>query len=400
MPYKEIHTEKIKIIRIITRLNIGGPAIHTILLNEGLNDGEFDSRLIAGRCDKDEGDMTYLADEQGINLIVIPQLKREIDIRNDLIAFIRIFNLIRKEKPHIVHTHMAKAGVLGRLAATLLRVPVKVHTFHGHVFHSYFSAAKTKTFLFIERIIAKFTDQIIVVSVKIKDEICERFRLTEKEKISVIGLGLDLKQFENISKNGNGFKKKLGINKDALLVGIIGRLTAVKNHRLFLDAIGLLKEEVPDLNANFLIIGDGELREELESYATALNIKDWIRFVGWQKDMPAVYADLDIVTLTSFNEGTPLALIEAAASQKAVIATSVGGVPDLFENGKTGLLIKSNDPLQLKDVILTLLRDEQLRKKLGQAGRLHVCDTYSKERLIKDIRNCYKRLLLNKGIIN
>lgn len=400
MPHKEIHTEKIKIIRIITRLNIGGPSIHTILLNEGLNDGEFDSRLIAGKCDKDEGNMAYLADEKGIDLIVIPQLKREIDVRNDLIAFIRIFNLIRKEKPHIVHTHMAKAGVLGRLAATLLCVPVKVHTFHGHVFHSYFGAVKTKTFLFIERIIAKFTDQIIVVSVKIKDEICERFKLTEKEKISVIGLGLDLKHFENRNKNGNGFKKKLGINKDALLVGIIGRLTAVKNHRLFLDAVGLLKEEVPDLNAKFLIIGDGELREELENYATALNIKDWIRFVGWQKDMPAAYADLDIVTLTSFNEGTPLALIEAAASQKAVIATSVGGVPDLIENEKTGLLINSNDPLQLKEAILTLLRDEQLRKKLGQAGRLHVCDSHSKERLIQDIRNCYKRLLLTKRIVN
>jgi len=398
MLHKESHTKKIKIVRIITRLNIGGPALHAILLNEGLNDGEFDSRLIAGRCDKDEGDMAYLADEKGIGLVVIPQLKREIDIWNDLIAFIRIFKLIRKEKPHIVHTHMAKAGVLGRLAATLLRVPVKVHTFHGHVFHSYFGAAKTKTFLFIEKVIARFTDRIIVVSVKIKDEICERFKLTEKEKISVIGLGLDLKHFEN--KNGNGFKKKLGINKDALLVGIIGRLTAVKNHRLFLDAIGLLKEEVPDLNAKFLIIGDGELREELENYATALNIKDWIRFVGWQKDMPAAYADLDIVALTSFNEGTPLALIEAAASQKAVIATSVGGVPDLIENEKTGLLINSNDPLQLKDAILTLLRDEQLRKRLGQAGRLHVSDSYSKERLIKDIRDFYKRLLLNKGIIN
>jgi len=391
-------SEKIKILRIITRLNIGGPAIHAILLNEGLNDATFNSRLAAGSCDEKEGDMGYLAKEKGLEVAIIPQLKRNITFKDDLIAFLRMFRLIKKEKPHIVHTHMAKAGTLGRIAAILAGTPIKVHTFHGHVFHSYFNSRDTRIFLLIERVIAKFTDRIIAISDLVKDEICNDFKVVDEKKASVIKLGLDLSKFQDIDKKRGSLKKELNIDKKTLLVGIIGRLTAVKNHKLFLDTIKLLKDEVPELNARFLIIGDGELRDFLEGYAHSLGIKDWVYFSGWRSDLSTVYADLDIVTLTSLNEGTPLCLIEAMASQKAVIATEVGGVSDLVENKTRGLLVSSNNKKGLKEAILTLLKDERLREEMARNGKDYVCTKYSKDRLVNDIGNLYKELLEKKGI--
>jgi len=392
-------TEKIKILRVITRLNVGGPATHVILLNEGLNDGEFGSRLITGRCDKGEGDMNYLAKEKGVEPFVIPQLKRKIEFKDDLIAFAKIFNLIRKEKPHVVHTHMSKAGTLGRLAAICLGVPVKVHTFHGHVFHSYFSPLGTKTALFIERIFARFTDRVIAVSDSVKSDVCDQFRVTNKERTSVIGLGLDLDRFRRSGLLRGLLRKDLKLDEKALLVGIVGRLTAVKNHKLFLKSAQLLKKESPGLNLEFLVVGDGELRRDLEKYVTDLGIGSCVHFIGWRKDMPTVYSDLDIVALTSLNEGTPLSLIEAMASGKAVVATSVGGVPNLIKDGKTGLLVDSNNTAQLKEAIMALLCDERLRTTLGQEGAKFVCEKYSKERLVGDVKNLYKTLLKEKEII-
>lgn len=392
-------TEKIKVLRVITRLNVGGPATHVILLNEGLNDGEFGSRLITGRCGEDEGDMRYFAEEKGVEPFVIPQLKRKIEFKDDLIAFSKIFNLIRKERPHVVHTHMSKAGTLGRLAATLLRVPVKVHTFHGHVFHSYFSPIGTKTALFIERIFARFTDNVITVSDSIKNDVCDRFKVADRAKTSVIGLGLDLDRFRRSGLLKGLLKKELKLDEGTLLVGIVGRLTAVKNHMLFLESARLLKEESPGLNVKFLIVGDGELRKELEKSVKILGIEDCVHFTGWRKDMPVIYADLDIVALTSLNEGTPLSLIEAMASGKAIVATSVGGVPNLIKNRETGLLVDSNNAAQLKEAIMTLLRDKGLRATLGQEGAKFVHERYSKERLVTDIKTLYKTLLKEKEII-
>ena len=379
-------------------MNIGGPAIHAILLNEGLNRREFVSRLISGSCGKDEGDMAYLARDRGIEPIVITQLGREIGLGKDLIAFMKLFRLIRKEKPDIVHTHMAKAGGLGRLAAVLAGVPVKVHTFHGHTFHSYFNPVATKTFIFMEKFFGRFTDQAIVVSQTLKDEICSRFKVMEESKTSIISLGLDLDKFKSAGNARGILRKDLNISDKTLLVGIVGRLTPVKNHRLFLEAIKLFKGERRAYELKFLIIGDGELREYLQNYAGTLGIEEWVSFIGWRKDMPAVYGDLDVVVLTSFNEGTPLSLIEAMASQKAVIATAVGGVPDLVRDKEIGFLVPSNDPAKLKDAIAVLLCDESLRRRMGEAGEKYVHEKYSKSRLISDMENLYRGLLKRKGI--
>ena len=391
---------KIKIVRIITRLNIGGPATHAILLTKGLNNKRFRTILTTGRVERDEGEMFYLAKEEGVweDVKIISHLKRSISFINDLKAFYDLYFLLKKERPHIVHTHTAKAGFLGRLAAMLTGVPIKVHSFHGHFFHSYFGSFKTKVFLLIERFFARFTDGIIVVSDYIKEDVCDHFKVADDTKTWVIKLGFDLDKFRSSNNIKGGLRRELDLDDKILLVGIVGRLTPIKNHRLFLEAVRLLKTETPHLNAKFLIIGDGELRHNLEDQAKNMGIKDWVYFTGWRKDMPSVYADLDVVVLTSLNEGTPLSLIEAMAAQKPVVATAVGGVPNLIENKKTGLLIDTNDLIQLKGAIVTLLQEEELRKKMGQEGMAHVYNLYSKERLIRDMENLYEDLLKKKKI--
>jgi len=388
--------KKIKVMRIITRLNIGGPAIHTILLNEGLNGNEYTSYLVTGMSEEDEGDMTCLAHEKGLVPITIPKLKRQINIKDDITAFLKIFHLIRKERPDIVHTHMAKAGTLGRLASICLGVPVKVHTLHGHVFHSYFNPVNTGFFLLIERLLARFTDRIIVVGDTLKEEICDRFRVTDANKISVIKLGLELDKFTQVDGTAGSLRKELNIDKKIMLVGIVGRLAPVKNHVLFIDAIKLLRDDNPDLNVKFLVIGDGKLKGKLEDRVLAAGLADWVLFIGWRDNMPEIYAELDIVVLTSMNEGTPLCLIEAMSSQRAVIATQVGGLPDLIKHRKTGLLVKLNDATQLKCALDLLLNDSELRAKLGQAACKFVRERYSKERLINDVETLYQELLREK----
>jgi len=390
---------KIKVLRIIARLNVGGPAIHAILLNQGLNDAGFSSHLIAGKPEEGEGDMAYLAKEKGVAITAIPELGRHIRPWNDLVALFKIFRIIREEKPDIVHTHTAKAGFLGRLAAIMAGVPVKVHSFHGHVFHSYFGPVKTRGFIFIEKLLGRFTDRIIVVSDAIKKDICNRFNIADESRVSVIGLGLDLGKFKDIGALRGKFRKELNIGAETALIGIVGRLVPVKNHRLFFDSIGLLEKGAASTNSHFLIIGDGELRRCLEEYAAALGIVNRVSFIGWRQDMPNVYADLDIVVLTSLNEGTPLSLIEAMAAKRPVVATAVGGVPDLIEDEKTGLLIESNSVVQLKDAILKLLSSGELRNKLGERASEYVRDRYSKERLVSDVENLYQGLIrAKKGV--
>jgi glycosyltransferase involved in cell wall biosynthesis len=389
---------KIKILRVIARLNIGGPAIHTILLTEGLNESGFETCLVSGKVSSAEGNMSYLAKERDVPFIVIPELGRDIRLWPDIVAFWKLFWMFRREKPDIVHTHTAKAGALGRCAAVLSGVPIRVHTFHGHVFEGYFNPVKARVFIAMERFFAKFTDRVIVVSDIIKKELCDDFNIAASTKTSVVKLGLELDKYRNAAGTKGKFRKELGISDKVILIGIIGRLTAVKNHRMFLEAVRLLKEERPELEAKFLVIGDGEIRDDLKTYAASSRVDDRVVFLGWRKDMENIYADLDMVVLTSLNEGTPLSLIEAMAAKRPVVATAVGGVPDLVKNRETGLLVESNNSAQLKEAILMLLSDEALRGALGDRASEYVRDRYSKERLVSDMKNLYKELLEAKGI--
>jgi glycosyltransferase involved in cell wall biosynthesis len=320
--------EPIRILRVIARLNIGGPAIQAVTLSGLLSKGRFRTRLVCGQVGAHEGDMSYLASSMQVDPVIVPSLGREISAFDDLCSFSELRKIISEFKPHVIHTHTAKAGTLGRLAGISVnaqrifgRKIRLVHTFHGHVFHSYFSPLKTWAFMKIERFLAHFTDRIIVISATQEKDICERYRIVRPRQVQVVPLGFDLSGFERL-----GPPPSQGI----FSVGIIGRLTPVKNHRMLFEAVRILKDQGKDHSFNFVVVGDGELRETLTREAAALGIGKRVVFTGWQKEMPEVYGKLDVVVLTSLNEGTPVSLIEAMAGARPVIATDVGGVRDLM----------------------------------------------------------------------
>lgn len=408
--------KKIKVLRIIARLNIGGPAIHTVLLTEGLNKDKFDSLLVCGTIAKDEGDMLYYAQAKNVAPYVIPELRRELNPLNDLIAFLRICKLIAQEKPDIIHTHTAKAGTLGRLAGIFYNLlagkRIKlIHTFHGHVFEGYFGRFKTRLFIFIERFLAYFSSKVITVSSAVKEELVS-WGISGSDKIKVIPLGLELDRFLELPLSRlpiQGIRDPDSSGKETgccLNIGIVGRLVPIKNHRLFLESAAEVIQDNPELDLRFKIIGDGELRAELEEFVRKLNLSSAVEFSGWQKDLPAVYADLDIVCLTSINEGTPVSLIEAMASGKTVVATDAGGVKDLvgarfdgaedglgFIAGERGIITKVPDVDSFSGALNFALRNEVTSKKMSAAGREFVREKFAKERLIKDIERLYEQVI-------
>ncbi len=391
--------KKIKILRIITRLNIGGPAVHTALLTEEFNNNEFESMLVCGSISKGEGDMGYIAKYCGINSVYVPQLGREINPLLDLAAFYRIFKIMREYKPDIVHTHTAKAGTLGRVAAILTNVPVKVHTFHGNIFYGYFSRMATRFFILIEKALAKFTDAVIAISPVQEAEIVKKYKITNMKKCRLVRLGFDLEKFLNSEGTERGLiRGRFNLERDDILVGIVGRLTRIKNHRMFIDVVGDIgkhcDKQLRD-KIKFVIIGGGELKEQLLEYIKFKGLERKIFFMGWFKNMSGAYADLDIVTLTSLNEGTPVSLIEAMASSKPVVSTDVGGVKDTI--GDVGILVKSGDHKAMAGEILKLAFSPERRRRLGALGRDLVKDIYSKKRLVSELEALYKELLSKKS---
>ncbi|MFC1631067.1 glycosyltransferase family 4 protein [Candidatus Omnitrophota bacterium] len=381
---------KIKILRVIARLNIGGPAIHTVLLSSGLDGAKFESTLVAGQVEAGEGDMLYLAREQGIRPVLIPELGRSLNLRNDWTAFWKLFALIKKVRPDIIHTHTAKAGSLGRLAGVLYNLIFSsnscrlIHTFHGHVLHSYFSRIKSIIFLWIERFLALFTDRIIAVSESVRSELIA-LKVSSAKKIITVPLGLDLEQYLNI-------ENEIVRGREYRTVGIIGRLVPIKNHRMFLEAVKRIKDAFSaDQKTKFLIVGDGPLRQDLEIYAQQLGVSKDVTFSGWISDLNQVYSELDIVTLTSLNEGTPVALIEAQASGLPCVATEVGGVADVVEQGKSGILVPNQDTESFISALIKLLNSPDLLRRMGRSGRSRVKHRFSKERLINDIEDLYQQ---------
>jgi len=398
--------------RVIARLNIGGPAIHVHLLTEGLDEYGFRSRLVTGRISPDEGDMGYLFESASVKPIVIPELQREIRPLLDLKAFWKLLRILWRERPDIVHTHTAKAGTLGRAAAilcSLLRFSRKiriVHTFHGNVFEGYFRPLMSSLFILIERFLAWKTDFIIAISETQKQELCRKYRIAPPEKVRTIGLGFDLGPFLGVSKWKGRFRKDLGLDGEPLLVGIVGRLVPIKNHRMFIDAAGLFLEQNPGLSVVFVVVGDGELRRELEAYCREKGLEGHVRFCGWIKDLGPVYADLDVLVLTSDNEGTPVSIIEAMAASVPVAATDAGGVRDLllgkergaplkgnFLIGERGVLCRKNDARGLTEGLKYLLNLKDPEKgRLLESSRRFAVDTYGRERLLGDIASLYRTL--------
>jgi glycosyltransferase involved in cell wall biosynthesis len=416
-----------KIVRIIARLNVGGPARHVVWLTAGLRNEEYESMLVAGTVPPGEDDMGYFAEQKGVHPVVIPEMSREISPK-DALTIWKLYRLLKRERPDVVHTHTAKAGTVGRVSGLLYRWATPsaligrprrcrfVHTYHGHIFHSYYGPLKTRIFLGIERWLARIaTDKIIVISPQQYHEIHEQFGVGRPEQFTIIPLGLDTDAFSDRDERRQKLRDELNAANADVLVGIVGRLTEVKNHELFLSAVALYKERHGLTTAadgrgrvRFVLIGDGHLRRGLEEQALALGLGDEVVFLGTRDDPENFYAALDLVALTSRNEGTPLTLIEAMATARPCVATAVGGVVDLL--GETvapssdsqarspytirerGILVRPNDPEAFCEGLARLIEDESLRREMGRRGRSFVESNYSKERLLADIMGLYRQL--------
>jgi glycosyltransferase involved in cell wall biosynthesis len=383
--------QPIRILRIIARLNVGGPAIHVSLLTEKLAPPEFESYLVSGTIDPGEGDMAYFAESHGVKPIFIPELGRGLHPIRDVLTLWKVYKLIRELKPDVVHTHTSKAGFVGRVAAWLARTPVIVHTFHGHVFHGYFSPLKTWLFLLLERLTATMSDTIITLTEGLRRELAEVFHITRKGRIMVLPLGLDLEVFAQTPRKIGSFRAAWDIPAGVPLIGIVGRLAPVKNHILFLEAAGRVKQQLPA--ARFAIIGDGETRAEVEAKVDELGLRDSVIFTGWERDLAPIYSDLDVLVISSTSEGTPVSVIEALAAGCPVVATAVGGVPDLLDQGNLGKLVPSGDAEALANAITdTLLTPPDM----SEPQRL-MLDRYGIDRLVSDLSSLYRGLLAKKG---
>jgi glycosyltransferase involved in cell wall biosynthesis len=386
--------KKVKILRIITRLNVGGPSIHTILLSAYLNSDRFETILVKGREGDCEGDMQDLLRKKNIHPIIIPELSREISFVRDWIAFRKLYKLMCREKPDIVHSHLAKAGALVRVAAKLAGVPIIIHTFHGHLFHSYFGYFKTKLLILMERVLACFSTKLIAVSGNVKKEILEKYKICNSSKISFIPLGLELDQFLNLQGEKGNLRRELNLSDEVPLIGIVARLVPIKGHQYFLRAAKEIIKTHP--SAKFLIVGDGELRGQLEDLSRQLATCDNVIFCGFRKDLTKIYADLDVVVLSSLNEGLPVTVIEALAAAKPVVATDVGGTGDLIENKITGLLVPPRNSKALAEGILYLLNNPEEGIRMGKNGQQKVYPALNHTRLVEDIEKLYIELLNKK----
>jgi glycosyltransferase involved in cell wall biosynthesis len=385
----------LKILRLITRLNIGGPAIHAVTLSAELPTEEFSTTLVCGLPGDTEGDMTPLAETKGVRTVCIPSLRREIHPAGDLRSLAAIVRLLRREKTDILHTHMSKAGALGRIAARFARGVKTVHTFHGNVLRGYFSSARASVYLLAERWLAERTDALVALSESQRKEMLERYGVGRAEQYTVIPLGLDLGRFARCEGQRGALRSELGITGGTPVVAIVGRLVPIKDHRLFLGAARRVLDDLPD--AVFLIVGGGELRAELEARARRVGLGRSAMFLGWRSDLERIYADSDVVVLTSINEGTPVSLIEAGAAGKPVVATDAGGVSDVVRNGESGLIAGSRDPAEFARLVVELLRDSARRAAMGNAGRKYVMSRYAKERLLRDIAALYEDLAGRRG---
>ncbi len=380
---------RLRIARVISRLNVGGPAIHAILLTAGLDPGAFESRLYVGAPGAAEGDMLPLAHARGVRPIAVTGLGRSIHPGRDLTALRRLLREFRAFRPHIVHTHAAKAGALGRLAARLARVPVTVHTFHGHVLRGYFNPAIAAAFRAIERALARRTTRIVAISPGQREELLA-MGIGCPEQMAVVPLGLELDPFLESQARRGALRRHLALPPEAKVLGIVARLVPIKDHATFFAAAARVAQADPALH--LVVAGDGPLRGELEALAGSSGLAGRAHFLGWWEDLPALYADLDVLALSSRNEGTPVCLLEAMAAGVAVVATRVGGVPDMVRHGETGLLVPAGDPAALAAAVATLLADPERRLALGLAGRRAVYPAYDVKTLIARVEALYREL--------
>jgi glycosyltransferase involved in cell wall biosynthesis len=392
-----------KVLRIINRFNLGGPTYNVAYLTKYLEG--YETMLVGGEKDETENSSTFITESLGIEPVIVKEMKRKIDPIQDIEAYKKIKRIIKDYQPDIVHTHASKAGTIGRLAAFSCKVPAVVHTFHGHVFHSYFGKASTTLYKNIERYLAKKSDAIIAISEKQKIELADIHKICSTEKISVIPLGFDLSRFnENIDDKRLSFRQRYNIMDDEICIAIIGRLVPVKNHRLFIESFKRLISQT-NKKVKAFVIGDGEVRDNLFdlcshlglsfSYVDKPNASAQVIFTSWIKEVDEVLAGIDIVALTSFNEGTPVSLIEAQAGNRPIVTTNVGGIENVVMPNKTALLCENNNIEEFSAALIKLVEMDDLRGKMGMEGRQFVNQNFHYTRLCNDMRQLYDKLLSN-----
>ncbi len=388
-----------RILRIITRLNIGGPSIQAINLSRRLDSAGFHTTLVHGKLGPGEGDMQTLIPTEGLDAISMPTLRRKVDPLNDIRAFWQLLRLLRQLRPAIVHTHMAKAGAIGRQATIVYNnlwarnYPARlVHTYHGHVLEGYFSAPKTAFFLAVERLLARRTDMLIAVSAKVRRELLEDYCIGTADCFQVVPLGLDLEALEAIDNVARRrAREQLGISADVKVIVWVGRLTPIKQPDVFLRAAQLIKLRYPQVV--FLVVGDGELRDEVESMAHDLEMANHIRFLGWRGDLARIYAASDLSLLTSRNEGTPVAIIEAMAAGLPSVSPNVGGVRDVVTDPSIGIVVPEGSPESLAVAACTLLDSPDHCRQIGESARFSAVGRFGFARLAADITALYQSLL-------
>jgi glycosyltransferase involved in cell wall biosynthesis len=383
----------IRVLRVIARLNMGGPALHVTYLARGLAERGYETTLVAGDVARGEESMAFVADRAGVEVVRLPGLSRELSPVRDAVAAWRVARIIRRVRPDIVHTHTAKAGAVGRAAALLAgtrRRPVVVHTFHGHVLRGYFGRAGTQLFRAIETLLARATDRLIAVSPEVRDELVA-LHVAPRAKFSVVRLGIELEPRVRFDGDAAEVRRRHGIPADAFVVGWFGRMTAVKRTDDLLTTLAALRQSGTD--ALLLLVGDGDDRARLEQRAHDLGLARFCFFVGYQEEVAPWYAVCNAVVLTSASEGTPVTIIEALAAGRPVVATDVGGVRDVVDDGETGFLIPAQDTDALAERLRVLANDAGLREAMGAAGRERVLERYAVDRLVGDVDVLYRELL-------
>lgn len=384
-----------KVLRIINRFNIGGPTFNATFLTRFISD-DFETLLIGGLPEEGESDSFHIPKEYNVEPLLIEELKREPNFKTDQQAYIRIKKIIEEFKPDIVHTHASKAGAIGRKAAFSCKVPIVVHTYHGHVFHSYFPKWKTYIIKQIERKLAKKTTAIITISETQKKEICEEHKIAANDKTVVIPLGFDLDKFNlDLEEKRKNTREVFKIEQDEIAIAIIGRITKIKNHDFFLDVIEKILSQNQMIKIKVFIVGDGDLKNHISNRVNNLNEKfgNKIIMTSWIFDIASFNPGMDIICLTSDNEGTPVSLIEAQASGIPIITTDVGGVRDIVSDGNTGFIIPKNDLNKYSEKLLELIQNKEKREAFSKNGWGFVKEKFHYSRLVKDVETLYLKLL-------
>ena len=386
----------IRIARMVSRLAIGGPARHVCSLTAQMDPRRFQTWLICGRAEKTEREAFEIATEAGVSPIYVNQLRRGLGFR-DIGASLQINRLLMTIKPQIVATHTAKAGALGRtiafLSAAATREEVRlIHTFHGHVFHSYFNSPATRAFVAVERYLARLTDMIITVSPTIRRELIEEYRIASAEKVRAVPLGFEFGWLNDLAHHRGWLRARLGVAKSTIIFGTVGRLAKIKNPGLVLKAFARMLR-LKAIDARLVVIGDGELLGSLQSLARELGIDNRVSFCGWVLDREKIFSDLDVTCLSSFNEGTPVCLIESLAAGVPVVATRVGGVPDVISDGADGELVESGDEQAFAAALTTMACQKH---RISPERSAAVINHYSTSRLVKSIESLYEEVLDNE----